>query len=243
MSSNLITRTFSVLIGLSVALICLRQGIAAPELAARLDTTDVLSSHLTNDLSRKHPGARIELTGSVRWVKGGLPQKITSVSVLSQTAKGEAFFVARGETLNEYAEGWVPFAAWVQAQVALRRVLPGERLGSDMFVAQDVNTSSGPAYEYRGVLLPQEQKVSGLEARQTILEGQYLLSSAVQRVPDVRRGDAVKIHLTAGELKLSTMGIAEEPAYLNGRVRVLSGKNKRELVGELHDDGVVEVRL
>ena len=45
--------------------------------------------------------------------------------------------------------------------------------------------------------------IAHLEARQTILEGQTLLSSAVERIPDVRRGDSVRVQLVSNGIMLS----------------------------------------
>jgi flagella basal body P-ring formation protein FlgA len=103
--------------------------------------------------------------------------------------------------------------------------------------------AAGQPFEYRGVILNKDVDVRGLESRQTILEGQFVTSTAVQRVPDVRRGDAVRIHLVSEGLSLVTTGAADEPGFLDGQVRVITSKSKRQLVGRLQRDSVVEVRL
>ncbi|MCM2322878.1 MAG: flagellar basal body P-ring formation chaperone FlgA [Oligoflexia bacterium] len=199
------------------------------------------------ELSSRYPGARIELVGDIRWTRGERPAQPTEVKIQNVTSKGELQFVVLSRTggaANAMAsEGWVSYSAWLPARIALRRVLPGERLSDDQFVIQDVNVAMGNAFEYRGVILGTEVPVIGLETRQTVLEGQFLTTSAVQRVHDIKRGDAVRIHLISGELSISTLGIAEEPAYLKGRVRVMASKTKREFVGQLVDGGIVEVRL
>jgi flagella basal body P-ring formation protein FlgA len=91
--------------------------------------------------------------------------------------------------------------------------------------------------------LIQDAELMHLESRQTILQGQFITSSAVQRIPDIRRGDSVRIRMISGGLAVSTQGTAEEPGYINGKMRVMANKSKREFVGELSADGVVEVKL
>ena len=69
------------------------------------------------------------------------------------------------------------------------------------------------------------------------------LQTAVERVPDVRRGDTVKIRVISGDLKLLTLGIAQENGLTGSKVRVVSRTTNQELVGQLKQDGVVEVKL
>jgi flagella basal body P-ring formation protein FlgA len=106
-----------------------------------------------------------------------------------------------------------------------------------------VNVAQGLAYQYRGVMIPSKESIDGLQARQTILEGQYPLASGVEKVPDVRRGDAIQVKILSGEIQLSTMATVQEPGYLNQNVRILTQKSKKELVGMLKEGGIVEVKL
>lgn len=198
---------------------------------------------LRQELARKHPGARIDLKSDIRWVKGTMPAAPTAVTVILETPKGEVNFAARDDRAGTYAEGWSSFAAWMPVRVALKRFSPGEKIQAEKFVVQDVDVATGLAYELRGILMPAEGPLESLEVRQTILEGQMLASTAVQRVPDIRKGDSVRIHLMSGTLKLTTQGVASEPAFLAQAIRVMTSKTKRELVGTLREGGIVEVRL
>ncbi|OFZ78242.1 MAG: flagella basal body P-ring formation protein FlgA [Bdellovibrionales bacterium RIFOXYD1_FULL_53_11] len=206
----------------------------------RKDATDRLDSLIQSALAKNYPGARIEITGAVRWIEGSLPADPAQVRILGDIGRGEARFSVQGE---EEVIGDVRFAAWMPAQVAVRRVMPGERLAPEMFSLQDVNVAAGMAREYRGVILKKEAELSRLEARQTILEGSFAMTAAVQKIPDVRRGDQVRVRLVSGSISLITMGTAAEPAYVAGRVRVIAGKIKKELTGRLSAPGVVEVQL
>jgi flagella basal body P-ring formation protein FlgA len=211
--------------------------------AARADNSDAVSALLQAQLAKAYPEAKVEITSTLHLTRGKSIPENPTVHVLNETARGEVVFSLTGESAAEYAEGYATFSAWTEARVAIRRIHPGETLTPDLFVSQNVNVAQGMAREYRGVILEKGESVSGLQSRQTILEGQLLTSSAVERTPDLRRGDTVQIHLINGAFELSTLGVAEEPAYLGGNVRVMASKTKRELVGLLRKDGVVEVKL
>jgi flagella basal body P-ring formation protein FlgA len=200
---------------------------------------------MRQELSKSFPEARIELMGDVAWTRGAWsPEESAAaprVRLTSLSPRGDARFTVSSE--QGTSEAMVRYAAWVPARIAIRRIHPGEKLGSELFSLQDVNVATGQGYEYRGVILSKATELSTLQSRQTVLEGQFLTSTAVEKIPDVRRGDVVRIELNAGELQLTTQGVAEEPAYLNTQVRVMAGKTKRELVGMLKPNGVVEVNL
>lgn len=191
---------------------------------------------IKRELSKRYPEARIAIS-AMRCT--GVANDLSAVVLKNMTARGEAQF---GFGANA-ADCWVSYSALVPAHIALKRVMPGESLRPEMFITQDVNVATGTAFEYRGVVLSANHSLSGLETRQTVLEGQFLTSTAVQRMPDVRRGDSVRVHLLSGGLTVSTLGMAQEPGYVNGRVRVTTAKTKREFVGTLSEGGVVEVNL
>ena len=212
-------------------------------LSAPAKAQSSVDSKLKQELAKDYPNAKIELSNDIHWTSSAVPSDVSTIHIRSQSPRGEVTFSVQDQSGDSAAEGWCTFSAWVQARVAVKRVLPGQPVTEDQFRIQDVNLASGMAHEYRGVILEPNAKLASLETRQTIIEGQILLSSAVQRIPDVRRGDAVRIQVISGELTLTTAGTAEEPAYLNGRVRVIAGKAKKELVGKLTQAAVVEVTL
>jgi flagella basal body P-ring formation protein FlgA len=202
-----------------------------------------LSELLKSEISKKYMGAVVRTEGPVKWVRGGDLDLVSAVSLLGDDGRGNMHFIAKDETHAFESEGWVSFSARASAKVAVKRIRPGELLREDMFMTQTLELSSGMAHESRGILFPDTSSVNGLETIQTILEGQFLTSVAIQRIPDVRRGDVVRIHLISGDLVLTTSGIAEEQGYIKGRVRVMTGKLKRELSGLLRSGGIVEVLL
>ncbi len=208
----------------------------------RKDVSDYLEEGLRQELQKKFPAARVELSSLPRFMRGRLPSEVRRVTVLSTTAQGEAYFTVDSET-PAVAQGAVMFSAMMSARVAVRRIFPGESLKAEDFATQEINVASGANFELRGVVLSQEQPLAKLETRQTILEGQVLLSSAVQRMPDIRRGDSIQVRVVSGDLRLMTTGQALEPGYLNQSLKITAGKKKNELQGKLLGGGVVEVKL
>lgn len=204
-----------------------------------------LESRIAESLSALYPGARIELLEAPSLQAGQTEQAgrdVEAVTLNGEASPGVARFSARLRS-GELRAGTVQFAALQPAHVALRRVFPGEKLKPEGFRVQDVNVALGQGREYRGVLLPASTDLAALEARQSVLEGQFLISSGVQLVPDVRRGDPVRIRLVSGGVVLMTSGMATEPAYFEQDIRVTTLKSKRDLVGKLAHDKTVEVTL
>lgn len=212
---------------------------AAVSSQARAEQT--LESAVRSELAKKYPNARIEL----RAPSLGENLEITK-AVVGAKLVGEAGGVADfAVTLTDGSAtaGRMPFAALMPTFVSNRRIRPGERLSKKDFSVQSVNVADGIAREYRALMLAPDTNLETFETRQTILEGQYPLTSGIQKVPDVRRGDTVQIRLISGEIELVTPGIAQEPGSLGSPIRVMTGKTKKELLGKTLSNGIVEVRL
>jgi len=181
---------------------------------------------LTHQISQNYGGAEVTFSGPIEWLKQTPGPKGGVVQILSDNARGELRFSVSGAK-GEYAEGSLGFSAWLPARVAVKRVHPGELLRDEGFVTQKIRVSTGAARDFRGVLLSPESEISRLESVQTIMEGQFLTSSAVRNLPDIRRGDSVRIHLVNEGLTLSAPGVAQEPGYLNHQIREHSGLGLR----------------
>lgn len=219
--------------------------VAAVFSVAYASDSDPISATVNAELSKRFPQARIELTDDIHWTSSRPEGEIVSIRVGDENARAQAGFTVetRDEQGVHHGYGYATFAAWIPARVLVRRVMPGEKLSDDQFAVQEVNVASGAMREFRGVILDQATDIAHLQARQTLIEGQPLLSSAVERVPDVRRGDFVRVKIVSNGLTLSAQATASEPGYLNGPVRVLTAQTKRELSGKLVSSGVVEVKL
>jgi len=199
----------------------------------------------------EHMGAnRVEIIQTVSIMPAQPVDDAESATVLEENSRGEARLLVRGwrgaegaARIAAQAEYRVRFAAWALSWVASRRVAPGEALKTDVLRVQEVNIAEGLAHEYRGILLSPTEDLARLEARQTLVEGGFVTTAAVRRTPDLRRGDAVRLEVFSGDIRLSTQANALEPASINQAVRVQTQKSKREMVGTLRDGSVVEVRL
>ncbi len=199
-----------------------------------------MTTAVKNALSAKYPGSKIELIGEIHWLSTPAAKRDSAgpIVLTGESTPGQALFQTQSGAI-----GWIAYAAWTSAKIAMRRIYPGARLTPDMFVTQKINIASGQAQAYRGLIISDDTNVSELQARQSILGGQPVLENEVERVPDIKQGEVVRVQVISGDLVVSTMGVAEEPGYVNTQVRIMANKTKRELVGELRPDGVVEVRL
>lgn len=215
-----------------------------------------LSSSITEKalgiLRERHPEERVVPIGQLDWKvsHGQLIDEGYSLQFISETMSGEATFemvAARTNSLEQISarddRAVLRFQLHRLVKVPLRRILPGESLKSSDFTVKEINLME-PAYQdWRGNLVPAQYQLSNLEARQTLLEGQPLLASSIQRKPDLRRGDSVKVLIRSNQIHLQTTGIAEENAYTTQNVKVLIHKTKREVLGVLSSPGLVEVVL
>ena len=108
---------------------------------------------------------------------------------------------------------------------------------------QEVDVTTGMYRELRGLLITDESKLNRVQAHQTLLENQPILSSALIPSPDINRGDSVKLKIITAGLSIQTMGIAQESSRIGEAIKVLSLKTKRELSGTLLEGNTVEVQL
>lgn len=214
--------------------------------------SSVVANAAVNDIISKalkdYTGVqRVEVI-SILGVTPALPlDRAISATVLSENAAGEAKLLLTGfrgsDQREQRAEYRVKYAAWTKGWTVNRRLSPGEALSADALEIRDFNMAEGLAREYRGALLSVGDDPARLEAGQTLIPGQFIAASAVKRIPDLRRGDAVTLEVLSGGVRLTTSAIALEPSSLQQRVRVQAQKSKREFVGILRDGQRVEVSL
>lgn len=173
-------------------------------------------------------------------------QEIKSARVVEDRPNGTAVIelVGINSEGHEKSENiQTPYEAWKKVPVAIRRIYPNQKLKAEDFRVQDVNVASGIAREVRGAMISASTPLHQLQSRQSILENQYVLSNAVEKQPDLKKGDTVKLELVSGELTLVTQAIAEEPGSVGDRIRVMTVKTKREITGVIREDRSVEVNL
>ncbi len=207
-----------------------------------------LGESLRTEIQKRYPDLDVQVVGSAEWESGSsLPSHLEQLTLLYERRPGLMAFQVTGNSSETgtpmLSTGSIRYSAKTDAYVPRRRIMPGESLQKEDFVVQRVDVTTGFLSEVRGLLLSTREALSGLEARSTLLEGQAVLSNAIQRIPDIKKGEQVRLKIVAGNVALVTQGIAEEPGQVNQKIRVTSSRTKRTLVGRLLDGGTVEVEL
>lgn len=200
------------------------------------------------ELSKRFSGARITYLSDWQW-KGQEITQINRVVSVFDNNKGEITIELEGTSTDSNrmlrSQVVADFSATIKAFVAKRRVQPGEKLGFEIVALQDVDVTQGMNAGLRGMLLTQDQEsnILKLESRQTLLENQPVLTSAVQKIHDIKKGDPVRVKLIAGNVVLSTSGISSEAGYRDAMIHVLTLPSKKDVVGKFIGNGIVEIHL
>lgn len=217
--------------------------------SADLDVSHRLSSLIRTSLTEKIAGAEIKIPSLEKlFSKAPMSEfaEIKEVRLTEDKVNGVAVFEVVGLSkdrtdLKEVIQ--TPYEAWKKVPVAIKRIYPNSRLKNEDFKIQVMNVASGQAREYRGVMVDASTNFNSLQSKQSILENQFVLSSAIERQPDLRRGDTVKLELVSGDLTLTTEAQVQEPALVGESVRVITLKTKKEITGRVRADHSVEVIL
>ncbi|MCM0604760.1 MAG: flagellar basal body P-ring formation protein FlgA [Xanthomonadaceae bacterium] len=204
----------------------------------------LLQSKIIKELQKQVAHSKVEL---LPFNTDSIPDstKVISVKYLSESPVGMASmgFVCRdGEGITELTAK-IPYRATVYAAVAMKRLKFGQNVTSEDYSMQEIDVTSGLYREIRGLLITDESKLSKMQAHQTLMENQPILTSGLIASPDIQRGESVKLKIISGGLSINTMGIAQEPSYLDQPIRVISLKTKREVTGVLRNGNNVEVQL
>jgi hypothetical protein len=221
----------------------------AEPVSAGTDLTTRLSSLVQSTLSEKIAGTEIRIPSLKKLAAQKAITEFTeikSLRLVEDRPSGTAVFEVIGLDQDQKEKSEMiqtPYEAWKKVPVANKRIYPNSRLKNEDFKISEVNVATGMAREYRGIMLPADSNFNQLQTKQTILENQFVVSTAVEKQPDLRKGDTVKLLLVSGDLTLTTQAVAEEPASVGDRIRVMTVKSKREIVGKVSEDHSVEVSL
>ncbi len=191
-------------------------------------------------IRENYPDAKVELVDRLP-----NPGSVVDCSNIYDTGRGQVTLeIRRRDATRADAEHIsLGFSAKVSAWLPKRRVLPGQLLSEADFEQRWISVNQGMIREVRGLILESTQPLRRLQARNTLLEGQPVLRSAVEKMPDVRRGDEVGVLLKRGSLSVRTKAFAAEPGYVGSRIHLISKTTKRDLQGILLEDGTIEVSL
>lgn len=202
---------------------------------------NTLDSAIADEISQHFSGARIDVLSAAKFQRALPSNEIEKVRFVSENGRGEAMLSF--ETAAGSVVGSVQFAAFKKVYVAKRRIQPSEHVQPEDFDLREINIASGMAHDSWGLFVSSETALKSVESKQSILEGQFLMSTQIRNAFDVKRGDALKVRLVSGEISLSTQGIVQESGYVGESVRVITAKSKREFTGKLTAQNTVEVAL
>jgi flagella basal body P-ring formation protein FlgA len=194
------------------------------------------SSQVIKELSGVFPGTKIEL------ITQAPPFEIQSIRYIREDGRGRAYFQINQEPV-EYPVG---FRAIKSVWVSTQKLAPLTGLRGASLRLQEFDLAQGLAHQYRSTLIGKEMtqdELSKFETRQTILESQFLTLTALSKIPDVRRGETVRLKVQASGVTLSTTGLVQEPGNVGDLIRVLSSTSKREFTGKLTKEKMIEVTL
>ncbi len=122
--------------------------------------------------------------------------------------------------------------------VARRRIAAGQRVSPE-----DLELQQWPAGRVPRGALGDPDEAEGQRARRAIAAGAALVGGRLEPVPDVERGQRVKIRLVQGALTIETHGTAQEGGVVGEWIRVRSAASPRVLSGRIGTDGVLHVEL
>ena len=183
-----------------------------------------LSHQIQIALNEKFPQAEIRLPNLEQLASS---DEIASLGEIEQTRiieeRGNGvvvidLFSKTGKTVRIQT----PYQALVKVPVALKRIFPNSKVKKEDYRIAVINIAISPAKEYRGLMIMNEEKLENTETRQTILEGQFFVSSSIQKTPDLRKGETVKLLMNSGDLSLSTAATILESASIGENVRVMT---------------------
>ena len=226
---------------MALVLVVLMAAMAALAPPRAFGASRLIADKIGDVLQSRYLGARVMVDETMDCTLKAEDTTAESIAEISRcdedlTGSVRCWFQAGGDCRTR-------FHAWQNAWFPIKRVKPGEKLVRADFQLKPIDVSIGAVREFRGALVSATADLDQLEATQTLTEGGFLVSTSVNRVPDVRRGDPIKIRLVSGDLSLTTAGQASEPGYLNNHMQVMIQKTKRVILGILVADHTVEVKL
>jgi len=196
-----------------------------------------LRSEIQRNLSLRYPNAEIQIFPDSK-----IPVQVAQVGRIQENRPGE-IDVEYFQTSGEKAQTIIRFEAQMAVWVAKRRYGPGQVLNPSDFDKSSIDVSRGIHREYRSLLVSNKTDLNKMETTQSILEGQPLRQTVIQKVPDIRRGDLITIKIHSPGLNLVTLGVAQQPGNINDSIRVLTQAQKKELVGRITHARQLEVKL
>lgn len=165
-----------------------------------------------------------------------------SINYVNETKKGVALFqgVNSDGIIKKYK---VYFSAWKAIPIAKKRIKPGERVKKEDFQIKNVDLAQGMARQYRGLIYGFENDYKNIEARSSILMGQFPLRTSIIKTPEVRRGATIKVKIKSGGLLVHTIARADQVGKLGQDILITTFSTKKKLTARVVGENEVEVKL
>lgn len=87
------------------------------------------------------------------------------------------------------------------------------------------------------------QVLEGMQARRTLSMGDIITDGHIEKIPIVRRGDAIRLVARAGRMNMSAAGEAMQNGGVGDRIRVKNSDSGKIVYGHILEDGAIQVGL
>jgi flagella basal body P-ring formation protein FlgA len=161
-----------------------------------LFASDSIETQLRVDLAKRYPDSKISFLSPIE-LQGHVD--LNTVTLLSSqlmnqgTVKAQVVDAQGIQTiLHTRVDVQMP------AYIAKKRIYPGNALKNEDFAIAYVSLNDSFARENSSFIVPpKQQPLEGLEAKNSILEGSYILSTVLKKITAIKRGDPIQIKLSS----------------------------------------------
>ncbi len=127
---------------------------------------------------------------------------------------------------------------WRPVLVASHMIRPGEEVGPESYelVERDVT-------QVRGKYYVDSLMLEGMQTRRTLSMGDVITDQHLQKIPVVKRGDAIQLIARADRMSMSTAGEALQDGGVGDRIRVKNSDSGKVIYGHVLEGGIIQVGI
>ena len=140
---------------------------------------------------------------------------------------------------NSVQSSWVTaeIEVWVDVVLASKPLKERQMVGADDIYIGRKDLSRLPAGYIDDI-----RRVSGKRVKRFVGANSILTENILEEPPLFKRGDKVFIVAESDALRVSAIGVAGEDGYRGRPVRITNMQSKKEVIGEVDDNGTVSVK-
>ncbi len=127
---------------------------------------------------------------------------------------------------------------WRPVVVASHMLRRGEAIG-----AESCEVAERDVTQVRGQYYADAQALQGMRARRTVGIGDIVTDNHIEKMPVVRRGDAIMLVARAGRMSMSAAGEALQDGGVGDRIRVKNSDSGKTIYGHVLEGGAIQVGL